>query len=163
MKALSIKQPWAYLVASGHKKYETRSWATKYRGPVMIHSSAGLMTKLQKRTYERWIRDYGLNVDYQNYLYYGCIIGVATLADVCVINEQFTIDKLDGAYLSNKEYTFGDYSLPGRFAWEMKDAMMFDRSIPMKGNLGIWNYTPNSEQTLLSMYEAYKALKNIPG
>ena len=32
MKALCLHQPWAYLVAIGAKRYETRSWKTRYRG-----------------------------------------------------------------------------------------------------------------------------------
>ena len=39
MKALSIKQPWANLIASGQKTIETREWATAYRGPILLVSS----------------------------------------------------------------------------------------------------------------------------
>lgn len=39
MKALSLTQPWASLVAIGEKRIETRSWATRYRGPVAIHAA----------------------------------------------------------------------------------------------------------------------------
>jgi hypothetical protein len=39
VKALSIKQPWANLIASGQKTIETRLWATDYRGPLLIVSS----------------------------------------------------------------------------------------------------------------------------
>jgi hypothetical protein len=39
MKAISLKQPWANLVASGKKTIETRKWATKYRGDLVICSS----------------------------------------------------------------------------------------------------------------------------
>jgi ASCH domain len=39
MKALSIKQPWANLIAAGEKTIETRTWATNYRGPILIVSS----------------------------------------------------------------------------------------------------------------------------
>lgn len=38
-KAISLKQPWANLVASGAKTIETRKWATKYRGDLVICSS----------------------------------------------------------------------------------------------------------------------------
>ena len=38
MKALSLHQPWAWLVATGQKHYETRSWGTPYRGPLAIHA-----------------------------------------------------------------------------------------------------------------------------
>jgi len=39
MKALSIKQPWANMIASGKKTIETRTWRTNYRGPLLIVSS----------------------------------------------------------------------------------------------------------------------------
>lgn len=39
MKALSVKQPWASLIATGHKTIETRTWKTNYRGPILICSS----------------------------------------------------------------------------------------------------------------------------
>src|SRR3989344_8758000 len=38
-KAISLKQPWANLVASGKKTIETRKWTTKYRGDLVICSS----------------------------------------------------------------------------------------------------------------------------
>ncbi len=40
MKAISLKQPWANLVACGYKTLETRTWATSYRGDLLICSSA---------------------------------------------------------------------------------------------------------------------------
>ena len=39
MKALTLHQPWASLVALGVKTIETRSWATSYRGPLAIHAA----------------------------------------------------------------------------------------------------------------------------
>jgi hypothetical protein len=39
MKILSVRQPWASLIVSGVKDVENRTWPTKYRGPVLIHSS----------------------------------------------------------------------------------------------------------------------------
>lgn len=40
MKALTLHQPWASLVAIGVKTIETRSWPTSYRGPLAIHAAA---------------------------------------------------------------------------------------------------------------------------
>jgi hypothetical protein len=37
--ALSLKQPWAALLASGRKTIEIRRWPTKRRGPVLIHAA----------------------------------------------------------------------------------------------------------------------------
>jgi len=39
LKALSLKQPWANMIASGEKTIETRKWPTDYRGPLLIVSS----------------------------------------------------------------------------------------------------------------------------
>lgn len=39
MKALSVKQPWANMIASGEKTIETRTYPTKYRGKLLIVSS----------------------------------------------------------------------------------------------------------------------------
>src|ERR1035438_4171252 len=41
MKALTLTQPWATLVAIGVKRIETRSWYTHYRGPLAIHAAKG--------------------------------------------------------------------------------------------------------------------------
>lgn len=47
MKAITIWQPWASLIACGVKQYETRSWPTKYRGPIAIHAAAMDMVRRQ--------------------------------------------------------------------------------------------------------------------
>ncbi len=39
MEYLSLHQPWATLLLLGAKRYETRSWRTDYRGPLLIHTS----------------------------------------------------------------------------------------------------------------------------
>ncbi|MDD2794393.1 ASCH domain-containing protein [Acidocella sp.] len=36
--ALSIRQPWAWLIVNGHKDLENRDWPTKFRGRVLIHT-----------------------------------------------------------------------------------------------------------------------------
>ncbi len=41
MKTLTLTQPWAQLIAIGAKRIETRSWGTKYRGPIAIHAAKG--------------------------------------------------------------------------------------------------------------------------
>ena len=39
MKAISLKQPWASMIAHGRKTIETRKWPTKFRGDILIVSS----------------------------------------------------------------------------------------------------------------------------
>lgn len=38
MRALSIRQPWAWLIVNGHKDIENREWSTQFRGQVLIHA-----------------------------------------------------------------------------------------------------------------------------
>lgn len=38
VKVLSIRQPWAWLIVSGHKPLENREWQCPYRGPLYIHA-----------------------------------------------------------------------------------------------------------------------------
>lgn len=41
MKALSIRQPWAWLILNAGKDVENRTWPSSHVGPVLIHASAG--------------------------------------------------------------------------------------------------------------------------
>ena len=54
MKVITLKQPWATLVAEGIKKYEFRTWKTNYRGKVLIHAGAGI----DKQELEKLEQDY---------------------------------------------------------------------------------------------------------
>lgn len=51
IKAISLHQPWASLIAMGFKKFETRSWGTNYRGKLVI-CAALKNTKQQQSSYE---------------------------------------------------------------------------------------------------------------
>lgn len=48
MKALTLTQPWATLVATGAKLIETRSWYTAYRGPLAIHAARTIPPNVRK-------------------------------------------------------------------------------------------------------------------
>ena len=45
MKALSIRQPWAWLIVHGGKDIENRTWHTKFRGRFLVHASQGMTQK----------------------------------------------------------------------------------------------------------------------
>lgn len=51
-KAISIKQPWAWLICSGIKDIENRTWKTNYRGRVLIHAG-----KKYNLAYDDWVHD----------------------------------------------------------------------------------------------------------
>ena len=79
MKALSLKQPWAYLIANGLKDIENRKWRTKMRGPVLIHAS--LTPDVWLPEYEK---EYGIRLPCPaSELPRGGIVGIMWLGD-CV-------------------------------------------------------------------------------
>ncbi|MNV64643.1 ASCH domain protein [compost metagenome] len=45
MKALSIRQPWAWLIVNGHKDVENRTWSTTHRGEFLVHASKGMTAR----------------------------------------------------------------------------------------------------------------------
>lgn len=79
--ALSVKQPWAWLITHGYKDIENRTWATKYRGPFLIHASL----KFDSEGYD-WVRSnfqeipMPLPEDFER----GGLVGVATLINVFI-------------------------------------------------------------------------------
>lgn len=78
MKVITIKQPWASLIAEGYKIYEFRTWNTKYRGDILIHAGKGVDKKAMDR-----FKDY--NLDYPA----GCIIAKAYLTDSIYVDNDF--------------------------------------------------------------------------
>lgn len=63
MKAITLTQPWATLVAVGAKHVETRSWTTAYRGPLAIHAAKSMPAYAQDACYGpafvRFLREHG--------------------------------------------------------------------------------------------------------
>lgn len=76
MKVITIKQPFATLIAEGLKEYEFRTWRTKYRGEILIHAGKSIDKKAMQK-FEH------LNLNYPT----GCIIAKATLIDCIQIGD----------------------------------------------------------------------------
>ena len=91
MKTLSIKQPWAYLIACGLKDIENRTWKTKYRGKILIHTSSKSDNEpYQLFTDEQWDEIEKNQMDpevFNSYKDLGMIIGEVDIVD-CVINHE---------------------------------------------------------------------------
>ncbi len=77
MKVITIKQPWATLIAEGYKEYEFRTWKTKYRGDILIHAGKGI----DKKAMDRFKH---LNLEYP----VGQIIAKATITDCVKVDED---------------------------------------------------------------------------
>ncbi len=77
MKVITIKQPFASLIAEGLKEYEFRTWKTKYRGEILIHAGKSIEKKAIKK-FEKY------NLDYPT----GCIIAKVSLTDCIKIDDE---------------------------------------------------------------------------
>lgn len=77
MKVITVKQPFATLIAEGLKEYEFRTWKIKYRGDILIHAGKGV----DKKAMERYKH---LNLEYPS----GCIIAKAKITDCIFIDND---------------------------------------------------------------------------
>ncbi len=64
IKAISLHQPWASLIAMGLKKFETRSWLTNYRGKLVI-CAAKKNSKQQQSNYKDLASTLGIDLTVQ--------------------------------------------------------------------------------------------------
>ena len=62
MKAISLWQPYAALIALGFKKIETRSWPTTYRGPLAIHAAQKTMPYIEPALRSQMEKQIGMNI-----------------------------------------------------------------------------------------------------
>ena len=151
MKALTLTQPWATLVAIGAKRIETRSWATSYCGPLAIHAGAGLgpvggaqglMELCRSEPFRSTLLAAGILGTPA--LPRGAIVATCQLVD-CVRADLWGQVTRDGETWQippgnmSLEYAFGDYS-PGRWAWLMADVTPLAEPIPVRGALGLWEW-----------------------
>jgi activating signal cointegrator 1 len=145
MKAITIKQPWATLIALGEKEFETRSWQTKYRGQLAIHAGktvdkeacdwSEITTALLKH-----------GIKSHEDLPTGVVIATANLVECHKITadyygmydeEKAGTDK--GLLIEGDEWWFGDYT-EGRYAWELTNVQVLPKSVPAKGKLSLWEW-----------------------
>lgn len=120
MKALSVKQPWAFLLVDGQKQIEVRSWSTDYRGELIICASAAPKNVFWHDYHEKQNR----------LLPAGCVIGAVELLDVRKLEPD------------DSEYSLCEYQ-PDCYAWVMNSVCFFQ---PKKilGKLSLFEVDENS-------------------
>lgn len=94
--AISIRQPWAWAIVHGQKDIENRSWATRFRGPVLIHAS---------KTYDAWATE-TIQRLCPTFLgrpdvHLGGIVGVAEIVDCVTAHDSLWFDGPYGFVLRN--------------------------------------------------------------
>lgn len=124
MKVITLKQPWATLVAECYKKYEFRTWKTNYRGEIYIHAGKGIDTDGMKRVKK-------LNLTYPQ----SKILVKVTISDCIKITEDIKkeIIKENPLIYGNKIDSFG-------YACKIDNVIKLNNDEIVLGKLGIWNY-----------------------
>ena len=126
VKVLSLKEPYATLIAEGIKHIETRSWKTNYRGEIYIHASKTILSTKDNPKLDTIVKKLNLKPTY--------ILCKAILKDCILMDEKFLkeieknqLEKLCGIYEK------------GRYAWLLTDIEII-KPIKAKGSLGLWNF-----------------------
>jgi hypothetical protein len=124
MKALSIRQPWAWAIVQGLKPVENRTWATKYRGPLLIHAA---------KTF-----------DYDGFYWINNNIGRSTSLDQFQMGGIIgQVNLVDSVQEFDSKWFFGPYG----FVLEDPKPLPFT---PMRGRLGLfdvdWVYISKVEE-----------------
>jgi hypothetical protein len=129
MKALTISQPFASLIADGEKWIENRSWYTSYRGPLAIHAGKGTQYLTKKELAEHQT---------------GCIVAVARLA-ACFMRSE--IRKMDSLSEFRKKRIPGTNRFwseaenhkhaEGPWCWILEDVEAIE-PIQVKGAQNLW-------------------------
>ena len=125
MKALTIKQPWATLIMQGDKRFEFRSWQTKYRGDLLIHAGKGIDKEAMKRL-EKYL---------PAKLLYGKILGKVKLVDCIKMSPEFK-----ELLLKENSDIYTKSSSQENYGWQVSDVEVFENPIDAKGHLSLWEY-----------------------
>jgi hypothetical protein len=129
IKAISLHQPWASLIARGYKQYETRSWDTRYRGKLAIHATKKFIhiPQLLQLLGKKDKSEFPL----------GAIVAIADLTDCIQMDREFINSQ------SDTEKRCGDWNI-GRYAWKLENVRAID-PIPQRGYQGLWDWEDKRE------------------
>lgn len=141
MKALSVKQPWAYLIPARIKDIENRNWRTHFRGKVYIHASAKLVDVLfsTEQTAELFVNNICLpGVGFPSEMRItSAIIGEVEIID-CVINHpSIWAEKtpIIGKTIEGEDL----YKHKPIWNWVLANPVLYEKPIlNVKGKLSFW-------------------------
>lgn len=136
MKALTLTQPWASLIAWGEKRIETRHWWTPYRGPLAIHAAKAMPAWAKTCCFEEPFFEAleAAGCGGPEDLPRGAVVATGRLVG-CVPTVPLQLPP--GFVPAEFERDFGDFS-PGGWAWLLADVVALPVPVPARGALGLW-------------------------
>jgi len=159
MKALTIYQPYASLVAVRAKRFDTHTWYTSYRGPIAIHAAKKRVEDVLDEMFPDYITPFEVAfvstirviLGQEGDLPHGAIIAKAQLVGCYKIShiQETAGTPIEVGYwkqggmvwcdISEQEQLFGNWSA-GNYAWELQNVIPLDEPIPCRGYQRIWNW-----------------------
>ena len=134
MKAITLTQPWASLVAIGAKCNETRGWKTSHRGPLAIHAAKGWPKAAREFSRSGLVKNLlGDNYEFPR----GVVVATCNLVDILPVEVFSQESLLEMPQLSAQECLLGDYG-QNRYAWLLEDIEALKEPISARGALSIW-------------------------
>ena len=127
MKAITVKQPFATLIAEGLKEYEFRTWRTKFRGDILIHAGKGI----DKKAMERYKH---LNLEYPS----GKIIAKATITDCVYVDDNLKEQLQEKDPLVYYGILQKDSDWDG-YGFKLENIKKIE-PIEINGKLSLWDY-----------------------
>ena len=142
MKTFTVKNPYAYLICADIKPIENRTWPTKFRGRILIHSSAKAMKEdpYALLGFEKW---HSLSPGQRvllrsNTLENSAIIGSVEIVD-CFRNDTANCFQKPPSIWGEKDC----------FNWVLTNPVLFANPITnVKGRLSFWDYQMTEEEYL---------------
>jgi len=129
MRAITVRQPWAWAIVHGGKDVEnrTRNLAGSYRGPVAVHAAKEVdLDAVYPTPAGSFVGESGGDA----WEHLGHIIGVATLAEAHHPGDQW-FDCTNGL-------TCSPWAMPGQWHLRLRNPRPLPAPIPARGFLGLW-------------------------
>jgi len=154
IRAVTIWEPYATLVACGLKRFETRGHSTNYRGPLVIHAAKRWDREREAdcRRVRKFIRerlDRSELTNEQNRALFSGGFRETLGRALGVVNLRSCKQMSDGG--NDAENAFG-YFGAGRYGWECADARVFEKPIEETGKQGLWIPSAELAAAALELY-----------
>ncbi|MFC4006545.1 hypothetical protein ACFOY2_04890 [Nonomuraea purpurea] len=131
MKALTVRQPWAFAIAQLGKNVENRTWSTTHRGPLAIHAGAGWAgEEAQCDVAFRARRGYGSVLPARQQK--SAVVAVVDVVGVCRM--------LDGGACD-----CGPWAIRGQSHWRLANVRPLAQPVSCNGRLSLWDLPADVE------------------
>jgi hypothetical protein len=145
LKALTLHEPYATLIAHCFKEVETRAWYTNYRGPLAIHAAARRQdpTDLSRVTFALGARGFELPAPTFGAVVCVCTLAACLPAQLAVLNAKKLKPPFTPARGWEFETQFGNYDT-GRWAWILTGVIPLAHPAAAIGARKLWDWEPKT-------------------